>query len=438
MQADMSQIQAVDVIVVGAGMVGLTAGLALHNEGFKTLVIDGRDDDFLDLAQTIQPQLESTDNVDNYDNRVSALTKASENIFRNLAVWPKMTAMRTSAYRHMHVWDGEGTGVVDFSSDELHQPCLGHIVENSVALAALINTAKEQGLTIMTGTKVVGLSSPSDSAKQGFRELICERKQAAQATVSLTLQAKLVVGADGAMSKVRQLSNIPLWQYDYGHNAIVATVKTTNTHANTAWQCFTSDGPLAFLPLSDANTCSIVWSTSVLHAQELMQLDETAFLKALSRAFEHRLGDVLAISERAMFPLRQRHAKHYIQSGLALIGDASHTIHPLAGQGVNLGLLDVAALVQVLCHARKRKQHLGSQALLLRFQRMRQTDNLAMSASMQAFKWLFEPQNSAVTIARNVGMHLFNKVTPIKQHIVTQAMGLSGDLPKLASEQANK
>jgi len=434
MQADMNQLEEMDVIVVGAGMVGLTAGLALHRQGFKTLVIDGRDDTLLTLAQTIQPRLNAESSVENYDNRVSALTKASENIFRNLDVWPKITAMRTSAYQHMSVWDGEGTGVVEFSSDDLHQPCLGHIVENSVALAALIQTAQEQGLRIMTGTKVVDMPA----VNEGVRELVCEQKQQGRDSVSVTLRAKLVVGADGAMSKVRQLSNIPLWQWDYGHNAIVATVTTKNTHNNTAWQRFTDDGPLAFLPLSDANTCSIVWSTSVLHAQELMQLDEQAFMTALGRAFEHRLGEVLTISERAMFPLRQRHAKHYIQNGLALIGDASHTIHPLAGQGVNLGLLDAAALVDVLRHGRERKQHLGSQALLLKFQRARQTDNLAMSASMQAFKWLFEPQNTAVTIARNVGMHLFNKATPIKQHLVTQAMGLSGDLPKLASVQSHK
>ena len=249
---------------------------------------------------------------------------------------------------------------------------------------------------------------------------------------TLTISASLIIAADGALSKVRQLAAIPLWQWDYGHHALVATVKTQQPHQDTAWQRFTSDGPLAFLPLSDPYTSSIVFSTSPGHAKALMELDDVDFNKALSREFEQRLGAVVQVSKRAVFPLRQRHAKHYVQQGLALIGDAIHTIHPLAGQGVNLGLLDVASLVQVLCAAKARGQAIDEEALLKQFQRERHTDNLNMSATMQTFKWLFDPQSAALIIARNIGMKLLNKVAPVKTHIMAKAMGLSDNLPELA------
>ncbi len=430
-----AQYSELDIIVVGAGMVGLTAALAFHKTGFKVLVVDGREDDLLLLPKKLAQLNQQLDDLSSYDNRVSALTKASENIFSKLDVWPKILQMRASPYQQMQVWDGEGSGSINFSCAELYQQNLGHIVENSVALAALLATARAQKLPIVTGAKVTSLSDTEST--QGFvlQQLGCEKTDQNGVLETLSLAAKLIVGADGAMSKIRQLAAIPLWQWDYGHHAIVATVKTSKSHQKTAWQRFTNDGPLAFLPLANSHFASIVWSTSPAHAKDLMAMDEPAFKRALAQAFEHRLGDIESVAKRAVFPLRQRHAQHYVKSGLALIGDAIHTIHPLAGQGVNLGLLDAAALAEILAIAKQRHQFIGSAALLKRYQRMRHTENLKMSATMQGFKWLFEPQNTAITIGRNLGMNLLNRSSVVKQHIIKQAMGLSGDLPALAKPE---
>ena len=420
-----------DLIVVGAGMVGLTAALAVQQYGFKVLVIDGREDDFLAQANAMAETCSDPENIDSYDNRVSALTCASENILHSLNVWSKIVALRLSPYRHMQVWDGEGSGKVHFSAAQVQQQRLGHIVENKVALAALLATAVEAKLPILGGAKVVAMSEP----KNGRRQLRCRISAVDGEPQERSFSARLIVGADGAMSKIRQLAAIPLWQWDYGHHAIVATVATQREHQSTAWQRFTSDGPLAFLPLANAHLSSIVWSTSPGHASSLMAMDEQQFSVALSREFEQRLGAVSKVCQRAVFPLRQRHAKHYVQQGLALIGDACHTIHPLAGQGVNLGLLDAAVLAETLDRGRQRGQSIDSEALLKQFQRARHGDNLKMSATMQAFKWLFEPQPAPLTIARNFGMNLLDKAQPLKQHIMQQAMGLRGELPQLARQK---
>ncbi|EPJ55325.1 MAG: hypothetical protein OFPI_04180 [Osedax symbiont Rs2] len=423
-----------DLIVVGAGMVGLTAALAMQQYGFKVLVIDGREDDFLVQAERMAENCSDPENIDSYDNRVSALTCASENILHSLNVWPKIAALRHSPYRHMQVWDGEGSGSVHFSAAQVYQQRLGHIVENKVALAALLTTAAESDLPILGGARVIAMSEP----ESGQRQLTCQLKVNSAQPQQRSFSARLIVGADGAMSKIRQLAAIPLWQWDYGHHAIVATVATQQEHQSTAWQRFTSDGPLAFLPLADPHLSSIVWSTSPAHANSLMAMDEQQFSATLSREFEQRLGAVTRVCQRAVFPLRQRHAKHYVQQGLALIGDACHTIHPLAGQGVNLGLLDAAVLAETLDRGRQRGQSIDSEALLKQFQRARHGDNLKMSAAMQAFKWLFDPQPAPLTIARNFGMNLLDKTAPLKQHIIQQAMGLSGELPQLARQKMSE
>jgi 2-octaprenylphenol hydroxylase len=417
-----------DIVVVGAGMVGLTAALALQQSGFSVLVVDGRDAQFLTLAHTMTDLQQASDDINSYDNRVSALTRASQNILDNLGVWDKIAACRLSPYQRMKVWDGEGTGHIDFSSAQLYEDSLGHIVENSVVLAALISTCQQRNITIESSTSVVEINDVNDNKRVITCQVLTENDQ----LKTVNYSAKVIVGADGAMSKIRQLAAIELWQHDYGHHAIVATVATTQSHQNTAWQRFTATGPLAFLPLANKNLCSIVWSTTPEQAAQLMAMDEGEFSAELARAFEQRLGKINAVSTRAVFPLRHRHAKHYVQAGLALVGDAAHTIHPLAGQGVNLGLLDVAQLAQVLKAANDKRSPFASYAILKRFERARYSENLKMLASMQGFKWLFDPQPAPLIIARNLGMKLLNKAQPVKQHIMMQAMGLSGDLPMLA------
>ncbi|MGB0467300.1 MAG: FAD-dependent monooxygenase [Pontibacterium sp.] len=412
-----------DIVIVGAGMVGVTLATLLAPGGLNIWLLERQAGDPAAYPQVVRAQ-----QADAYDPRVSALTCASQQVLTTVGAWPKMQAYRVSPYMHMDVWDGEGTGHIHFSARELHEPCLGHIVENRVTLAALYEVmGQHDNIRFEAGVEVQALSEPRGETDTDYRQLTLSDGR--------ELKATLVVAADGALSRTRQMAGIPMWEWDYGHHAIVTTIKTERPHQHTAWQRFTEDGPLAILPLhSDEGDyySSIVWSTSPGHARELMALDDETFCHALSRAFEHRLGKVCWSDPRHVFPLRQRHAKYYVQPGFALIGDAAHTIHPLAGQGVNLGLLDAAALAETLLDAAQRGELLGDESVLRRFQRARRSDNLKMSAAMESFKRLFNEQQLVVRLARNLGMNLLDKVGPVKNHIVMDAMGLRGNLPRSA------
>jgi 2-polyprenylphenol 6-hydroxylase len=245
------------------------------------------------------------------------------------------------------------------------------------------------------------------------------------------LEAKLIVAADGRDSQLRAMAGIGTRGWDYDQHAIVATITVEQHHGYTARQRFMKEGPLAFLPLDDGR-CSIVWSTSPQSAAELMALDDMAFCTVLTEASEAMLGRVEAVGPRGVFPLRLGHAETYIRPGLALVGDAAHAIHPLAGQGVNLGLLDAAALAQTLIEARAAGRAIGSQATLRRYERARKGGNMAMLAAMDAFKRTFSNEIVPLKLVRNLGLSLADRSGPLKQLLVRRAMGLTGDLPPLA------
>ncbi len=411
------QIEA-DVVIVGAGMVGLTLAAGLAPSGMKILVLEQRSDKHPDIDALCQLPPE------HYDPRVSALTCASQQVLTAIGAWPHMQRCRITPYTAMDVWDGEGTGHIAFSANALHEPILGHIVENRVTLAGLQQAIQSHdNIELAVGVNVTALSNHEGD----YRHITLDDGR--------EIQASLVVAADGALSKTRQMAGIPMWEWDYGHDAIVTTVQTENAHQQTAWQRFTDDGPLAFLPLRSEDGkhyCSIVWSTSPAHAKTLMALDSQAFASALGDAFEQRLGKIISVDPRFSFPLKQRHAKHYMRPSFVAIGDAAHTIHPLAGQGVNLGLMDAAQLVDTLMEALERGELIGSERVLTRFQRIRRTENIQMSAAMEGFKRLFANDQPFLRLARNMGMNLLNGLPPVKNHIVQRAMGLSDDVPTLA------
>jgi 2-octaprenylphenol hydroxylase len=239
------------------------------------------------------------------------------------------------------------------------------------------------------------------------------------------LSAGLVVGADGAQSRLRQLAALPVREWSYGQRAIVATVAVDGHHRFTAWQRFTDSGPLAFLPLSaDGRLCSIVWSQEDAEAERLMALDDDAFRAALGRAFEQRLGEITACSRRVCLPLQQRHAIDYVRPGLALVADAAHTIHPLAGQGINLGIQDVAALAEEVRRGVARGLSPGHEEVLSRYQRRRKPGNLAMMAGMEGFKHLFGHREPAVRWLRNQGLQRMDGLPGLKARVIRHAMGL--------------
>nr|WP_102136293.1 FAD-dependent monooxygenase [Marinobacterium profundum] len=419
----MSEVMDADLVIVGAGMVGLTAALALRDSGLRIMLLESRPAQSQSPLQQVQ---EAT--AQGFDARVSALTCASEQILRSVDAWPVMQSLRLSPYTDMDVWDGEGTGRTHFSAADLHEPYLGHIVENRVILAGLRTALAEQPhIRLFEGVEVRALSEPRSSAAGFWRELALSDGQA--------VRTRLVIAADGALSRTRRLAALPTWEWDYGHHAIVTTVRTERSNGATAWQRFTDDGPLAFLPLRDGaddHLSSIVWSTSPEHVRELMGLENAAFCTALERAFEGRLGAVEWADQRHSFPLRQRHAKRYVQDAFAAIGDAAHTIHPLAGQGVNLGLLDAAVLAEVVEAAAARGDDIGAARILRRYQRRRQGENLQMAAGMEGFKRLFDSQQPLLVLGRNIGMQCFDRLGAVKNHLALVAMGLSGELPARA------
>lgn len=400
-----------DLIIVGAGMVGSALALALKDSGLNILLLDGG-------SMAVRPFSGEAP----FEPRVSALSMASQRLLERLQVWPGVQARRASPYAQMQVWDGSGTGSIHFSAASVHADNLGHIVENRVVQDALLEALFDSEVGLLPNARLEQLRRDGDD---WLLQLVDGRQ----------LRTPLLVAADGANSSVRQMAGCATREWDYLHHAIVTSVRCADAHQATAWQRFTDDGPLAFLPLrrgEDEHWCSIVWSTVPEEARRLMALDDQAFRQALGKAFEWRLGEVLEVDPRLCIPLRQRHAKRYIQPGLALIGDAAHTIHPLAGQGVNLGFLDAATLAEVLLHALRRGEPLASEKTLSRFERRRMPHNLAMMAAMEGFQRLFQADPLSVRWLRNSGLNLVDGLAEAKALFVRQALGLSGDLPELA------
>ncbi len=406
-----------DLVIAGAGLVGATLACYLSQKQPDLRIV------LLDAAPA-----PATYSGEQFDPRVVALSPGSQELLEYLNVWPKISAMRACPYRAMQVWDGEGTGSIQFNSEQLHQPVLGHIVENSVAVAALHQRLQEElaatGVRCKFGHRLQNFAVP-DAATS--REPV---------TVELdngeTLHTRLLVAADGATSTIRAMAGFRTRAWDYGHSAIVTTVRTERSHEFTAWQRFQTSGPLAFLPLqvsptgaakSTAESCysSIVWSIVTEEADELMALDDESFCQRLGNAFEHRLGRVLHADQRHAIPLQQRHAVRYWQPRVALVGDAAHSLHPLAGQGVNLGLRDAKVLGEEILRACQRKVFLGDCSILKRYERRRQVHNMAAMATMESFKRLFAAEAPGVRWLRNAGMTFVNEQAWLKKRLAAIA-----------------
>jgi 2-octaprenylphenol hydroxylase len=395
----------VDVVVAGAGMAGATLSCALATAGLNVSLVESGP----------APQW----NRENYDLRVSAINLASQNILMALGVWPAIQQKRVSPFDDIEVWDENSTGRIFFSAADAGLRHLGHIIENTAISAALHEKFEQQERAQMH----YGLSIDQFQSEEDEIFVTTHKGQ--------VFRARLLVGADGALSRVRELANINLYQYSYRHAAIVGHVVTEKSHRQTAYQRFLSSGPLAFLPLADQRS-SIVWSADISLAEEILQLPDNEFQQRLENAFQNRLGHITSVSHRQKFALFHRHAKRYIGNRIALVGDAAHTVHPLAGLGANQGLVDAATLAEVLIDSANREHDLGSQGTLRRYERWRRSENQLVLNTLDGLYHMFGSGHPMITNIRGLGLNMTNRMTPLKMMLLRRATGLSGDLPQMA------
>ena len=395
-----------DIVIIGGGCVGLTAALGLADKGLKVTVIDAAEAE----VTLTEPEL-----------RVSAISAASEQIFRNLSVWQELDADRFTPYKTMKVWDKHSFGRIHFDPEQIAEHRLGHIIENNNIRNALIKVAKTNAnIQLQFSTTVLAIHNTDEQVLLTLKD-------------GTPLVAKLCVAADGANSWVRRQLNTPIRFSDYDHHAMVATVKTEEPHNNCARQVFLPEGPLALLPLSDEHTCSIVWSATPEFSGSLQQMSDLEFNKAITAATDSELGVIEVQSQRPVFPLTMRYAQKWVEGRVVYMGDAAHTIHPLAGLGMNLGLLDASSLVELIDENSLKAEQLNK--ALTKYQGWRKAEAQNYIAAMSALKELFAGSNPIKKIIRGAGLFVTDNLPLVKDKIIKQATGLAGKLPELAQKK---
>ncbi|HSG90987.1 MAG TPA: UbiH/UbiF/VisC/COQ6 family ubiquinone biosynthesis hydroxylase [Pseudomonadales bacterium] len=394
------------IAVVGGGLVGAFTALTLARIGFE-----------VDLIERARPA-PATLPVGRLgaDLRSVALAPASVAALRELGVWDATLEAGACGYTGMEVWDAEGTGVIHFDAADAGVPALGWIVENRALVLRLWELLEDSDVRCHVGAGVAGFHADGDGAH-------LELEGGAR------IDAALVVAADGGRSRIRELAGIGVSEDDTGQVAVATVVEVERSHEQIAWQRFLPTGPLAFLPLPDrdgAHRVSVVWSLEAEEATRVRALDDEAFAAALERAFEARLGAVVAVDARIAFPLVQQHAQRYTGHGVVLVGDAAHVLHPLAGQGVNLGMRDVLALADELRHIRRgpAAARLGEPDLLARYERARRGDNALMLGAMTGLRRLFGADDIGIRWLRNTGLRLVDGARPLKRQFMAHALGL--------------
>lgn len=386
----------IDVAVVGGGVVGSACALALARQGLQVALVEAKP----------APAWSS----DERDLRVYAIAPDNAGLLDRLGVWHALVDARVQPYRRMRVWDAGGGGELCFDADAFGRRQLGWIIEHGLLLDRLWQALPAAGVDVRCPASVAEVGQ--DDAGVRLRLEDGDR-----------LQARLAVAADGADSRLRASARIEVRERDYAQRGVVCHVATELPHAQTAWQRFLPGGPLAFLPFADGG-CSIVWSLPNAEAARVLALDVAAFDDELTRAFQARLGAVRATSARVAFPLRQRLAAHYVQGRLLLIGDAAHVVHPLAGQGVNMGLRDVTALSALMARAQARRQDIAAPHRLERWARVRRSENTVAAHLFDAIGRTFSNDHPAATLLRGRLLGAANALPPLMYALWRRAAGI--------------
>ena len=409
------------ILVIGGGMVGAcVAALAATHRQFSELRIA--------VLEANPPTLPPPDAADDIDLRVSAISRASERVLSEIGAWQLIPRQHVCAYDDMTVWDAagkpRGPGSIHFSASESGEPNLGYIVENRRVLWSIYDSAAFRNRVTLLRGELTGLEFEDDRA-------------AAILSDGRRIEAALIVGSDGSASLSRKLAGIETSGWDYDQRAFVTHVRTEHPHARTAWQRFLPDGPLAFLPLADARS-SIVWTTTPAHAERLVSDAPEQVAKELTLALDGTLGEVQLAGPRAQFPLRLTHARNYCRERFVLVGDAAHAIHPLAGQGVNLGFLDSAALIEVLAAELEQglpSYALGERRVLRRYERWRKSENAVALGLVDSLNKLFGSRADVLGWARRAGLNVIDGSMLAKRFLMGRALGIRGAAPALVRSQ---
>ena len=395
-----------DVVIVGGSVIGSCLAALLGRAGLNVILLDSNN--------------RSVNSSKKNDPRVFAITIASERILKKTGAWFLMGEENISPFRNMHVWDENGNGEIHFESASICEPTMGHIIPQQVIVDALHKKIHDlDNVKHMEGVSPIKIDAKSSA-------IILEADNEQQ------FRAKLVVAADGSNSKTRDLLNIHYQRHDYKQSALACIVTSEISHGEVARQRFSNSGPLAFLPMKNSYESGIVWSSSPKQIEQLLKLDKAAFHSELEAAFDNKLGKIIESTERNVFPLSRAQADCYVLPRFALIGDSAHTVHPLAGLGANLGLLDAASLAEILINTFSLSRDIGRLQVLRLYERWRKGENQQIMYLLDGFKYLFENQFQSVQWLRNLGLDIVDEIPIVKNAIMMRAMGLKGNLPKFA------
>ncbi len=394
-----------DIVVAGGGIIGLAFALKLARGASASSL----DITVLDAGE--RPTFSISDDI---ALRVSAIASGSAELLDSIGAWQHVATTRVSPYEGMRVWDQDDTvdsaAALHFDAAEFAVPQLGFIVENVLLQDALLKQLDKTAVRLRFASRIRALKKPA-------RQYVIDVENGDE------LAADLVVGADGARSFVRAAVGIDTRQWPYDQSAFVTHLVPEHAHQATAWQRFLRDGPLGILPLADGRV-SVVWSTTPTIAKRALSASDKELGRLLTRASDFVLGQLEAGGPRAAFPLGARHAERYVLPGVALIGDAAHAIHPLAGQGANLGLQDAASLADVIDTALGQGLYPGDLPVLRRYERARKGANSTMLHFMTGLNRLFTTDSRLVSKFRSGGMRVFNRSGPLRERAVRVALGV--------------